>query len=388
MAVATLISLSSLALVAGPASSISVKGRAVAHTVRVPSTPREFPIGSANASEPSGVAPPSASSVPGYVQSYVNDFTGTSVPSGWDVFTGAANGDPGSQWGKSHVTVANGMMSLNTWKDSSYANEWVTGGLCQCGVTNTYGAYFVRSRETGSGPTVVELLWPVRGWPPEIDFNETSGVTSGTSATIHWGSNNAQSQVRLSIDMTQWHTWGVVWTPNSVYYTVDGTVWGSITDPTEIPQVPMTLNLQQQTWCSSGFACPTSNQSTQIDWVAEYTPSSNNVVSVGPFMSTKWSLTGAMKHQITMLAQQIQTRGDTNVSLTASSVTLKSVRRATIISRRRAQVVEQYLEAVLARLHESGIKITASGSTGVSLVTSGIAAKSRTVSGRVVARIS
>jgi hypothetical protein len=33
----------------------------------------------------------------------------------------------------------------------------------------------------------------------------------------------------------------------------------------------MVLDLQQQTWCSSGFACPTSPQSMDIAWVAEYT---------------------------------------------------------------------------------------------------------------------
>ena len=27
--------------------------------------------------------------------------------------------------------------------------------------------------------------------------------------------------------MTQWHTWGVIWTPTSITYTVDGSVWGS-----------------------------------------------------------------------------------------------------------------------------------------------------------------
>jgi beta-glucanase (GH16 family) len=165
------------------------------------------------------------------------------------------------------------MLSLNTFQDSAYNNEWVAGGVSQ-NTTNTYGAYFVRSRVTGAGPTNVELLFPASGWPPEVDFNETSGVSTGTSATAIWAVNGSgtksQVQVQLSIDMTQWHTWGVIWTPNSVTYTVDGRVWGTVNNSSEVPQQAMRLDLQQQTWCSSGFACPSAPQSMQVDWVTEY----------------------------------------------------------------------------------------------------------------------
>jgi beta-glucanase (GH16 family) len=124
---------------------------------------------------------------------------------------------------------------------------------------------------TGAGPTGVELLWPDGNvWPPEIDFNETYGGTSGTSATVHYNSANSQIGRSLNIDMTQWHTWGVIWTPNSITYTVDGTVWGTETTAASIPNMPMHISLQSQTWCSSGWACPTTPQSMQVDWVAQY----------------------------------------------------------------------------------------------------------------------
>jgi hypothetical protein len=122
------------------------------------STP--YPYGTPDSSEPSGMSPPAADAMSGYTQSYENDFTGSSLPSGWEVFTGNPGGDPGAQWGASHVTVGNGMLQLNTFQDPAYGNEWVAGGLCQCGVAHTYGAYYVRSKVTGAGPTQVELLWP------------------------------------------------------------------------------------------------------------------------------------------------------------------------------------------------------------------------------------
>jgi beta-glucanase (GH16 family) len=217
------------------------------------------------------MAPPSANALSGYSESYVTDFGGSTLPSGWNPYSGTPGGDAGAQWATSHVSVSNGLLQLSTSQDPAYNNEWVSGGLCQCGVGMTYGAYFVRSRLTGAGPTGVELLWPVANvWPPEIDFNETGGSTSSTSSTVHYSSSNTQIHRSLNIDMTQWHTWGVIWTPNSVTYTVDGQVWSTVTGASVIPNQAMTLDLQQQTWCSSGWACPTAPQSMLVDWVAEY----------------------------------------------------------------------------------------------------------------------
>jgi hypothetical protein len=236
-----------------------------------------FPTGVADNSEPSDYAPPGSNALAGYTQIYTSDFSGSSLPAGWGAYSGTPGGDPGGQFGgNAHIAVGGGLLQLNTFLDPAYNNEWVTGGLCQCGLSQTYGAYFVRSRVTGAGPTGVELLWPVANvWPPEIDFNETGGQIGSTTATNIWalsGGSKQQSQVSLSIDMTQWHTWGVIWTPTSITYTVDGRVWGTVTTASEIPSQAMTLDLQQQTWCSSGWACPTSPQSMQVDWVTEYRP--------------------------------------------------------------------------------------------------------------------
>jgi len=233
-----------------------------------------YPVGVTNASEPSGYAPPSGLALPGYSQSYVTDFSGSALPSGWVSYSGKPMSDPGAQFGVAHVVVGGGLLQLNTWRDPQYNNIWVTGGLSQSAVTNTYGAYFVRSRLTGAGPTGVELLWPAdNSWPPEIDFSETAGDASNLTATVHFGPasvNHIDQRALGNVDMTKWHTWGVIWTPTSITYTVDGNAWGSVAVGAEIPNVPMTLDLQQQTWCDSGWACPSAPQSMQVDWVAEY----------------------------------------------------------------------------------------------------------------------
>ncbi len=237
--------------------------------VVLPST--KYPVGIASAGEPSGVAPPSPSAIPGYRQSYVSDFRGKTLPKGWLTFNGVPGGDPGAQFDPEHVVVRNGQLLLLTYRDKHYQKRWVTGGLCQCGLPAVYGAYFVRSRATAVGPNEVELLWPADDkWPPEIDFNESPSAHQ-TSATVHWGgANNTQQWLLHDVNMMAWHTWGVVWTPHEISYVVDGRVWGIITNPAAIPRVPLVLDLEQRTSCSIHAQCPTAPVQMQVDWIAEY----------------------------------------------------------------------------------------------------------------------
>jgi Glycosyl hydrolases family 16 len=230
-----------------------------------------FPVGAVNVREPSRVSPPGGAALPGYRRVYATDFKGSSLPAGWVDFTGVPGGDPGGQFAPSHVVVTHGMLELNTWRDPSYNDKWVSGGLCQCGDQHTYGAFFVRSRITGAGPNEVELLWPASNkWPPEIDFYETGSKDNSTSWTLHYGKDNNFVQQTLRVDQTAWHTWGVIWTPTKITYTVDGRVWGSFSGTYAIPTVPMTLDLQQRPGCSLGPVCTSVPQSMLVDWVAEY----------------------------------------------------------------------------------------------------------------------
>jgi beta-glucanase (GH16 family) len=86
------------------------------------------------------------------------------------------------------------------------------------------------------------LLWPTSGWPPEIDFSE--GPTSnGVMATSHWGAGNSQMHAFKQVDMTQWHTYGVEWTPTRLLFTIDGAGWATM-GGSAVPHQTMKLAIQ------------------------------------------------------------------------------------------------------------------------------------------------
>ncbi len=229
-----------------------------------------YPVGIVDPAEPSGRTVPAPNALAGYHRTYATDFGGQSLPGGWAVFTGVPGGTDG-QFAASHVVVANGMLQLHTYQDPAYGNRWTSGGLCQCGRPLLYGAIFVRERLTGPGTNEVNLLWPFNNsWPPEVDFNETGVRWNGTSWTVHPADRSQFFQRNLGgPNLTQWHTFGVIWTPTQLVFTFDGNRWGTYSTVAGIPHQLMTLDLEQRPACRFG-TCTAATQSLLVDWVAEY----------------------------------------------------------------------------------------------------------------------
>jgi Glycosyl hydrolases family 16 len=228
--------------------------------------------------------PMPSDAAPGYQLDVAQYFGGTAIPNGWHPYQGQAGSDTAGWWDPSHVTVGNGVLSLRAYQDPAHAgprSPWVEGGidLWPTGVL-TDGEYLVRSRVTSAtGVTEVMLLWPNSdNWPPEIDFNESNGTNEST-ATLTWGTvaKRYLTQSKATpIDLTKWHTWGVIVTPTTITYTVDGKTWATMANH---EQVPMHLALQQQVWAcgnGSGRTCPSAATPHEvdmlIDWVAIYAP--------------------------------------------------------------------------------------------------------------------
>ena len=100
----------------------------------------------------------------------------------------------------------------------------------------------------------------------------TSPIASTWTDHYRSPTTKVQEQRRRSTSR-EWHTWGVVWTPTSVTFVVDGHAWGPRSPRRRrSPTSPMTLDLQQQTWCGILPECPRHRSQLLVDWVAVYTP--------------------------------------------------------------------------------------------------------------------
>jgi Glycosyl hydrolases family 16 len=232
-----------------------------------------YPMGVFDLHEPSLLAPPGPHALRGYASVYVDDFGTPLRYPFWNLFGGVPKGDPVGRFERSHVSVRRGLLRLGTWRDPRHHDRWASGGACLCGVHPTYGAYFVRSRQSSIGPDDSEMLWPrSNDWPPEVDFAETGDATWRASWFDHYRPAPSAVQSHGHINVLHWHTWGVVWTPRSLTFVVDGRAWGRVTLRAAVPRVAMTLDLQQQTWCGIYPECPTHPSTLLVDWVEVYRP--------------------------------------------------------------------------------------------------------------------
>ena len=229
-----------------------------------------------------GPLPTTSSS--GWRLTYEQDFNGSVLPPGWGAYAGEPGGDPYGWWDPANLSVSGGNLHFGTSYNAAHS-MYSTAGVSYLGHPQTYGEYLVRLKgdfEPGLTISNVALLWPVANvWPPEIDFYEDSGgARSSFVATLHAGPNGSDSVVaqhRRALDDTQWHTVGVEWTPTTISYLVDGTIWAvvpisALSSNGHWPDQPMFLSIQSQT---VGPAQPSRPIETMtVAWVVEYAPAS------------------------------------------------------------------------------------------------------------------
>ena len=255
-----------------------------AHSASATTSPSSSP-------HPSGLAMPGA--VAGWTQTFADDFTSSASLDHFDIYGGTPGDGSDACWAGTHVLVRGGQLILKGSKDPAAiatndcvgdANQIVTGGVKLATNSQLYGKYEVRLRvDNGQGVSAVALLWPTTNtWPPEIDFTEDNGSSpcSMIMATEHWGisPDDLQQSEYLSVNLSQWHTVGVEWSPGKIVYTMDGTPWDTQTNA-NVPNVPMQLALQTEAWqcgTSTWEECANSSTPTEIDmhvdWIVAYAP--------------------------------------------------------------------------------------------------------------------
>ena len=236
---------------ASPSSSAGVTASSTPGAPSAPAAPSssaEQPTAGGPSGEPSastspsdaGSATPSQSSGQGRSDATIN---------GWniDYFEGFDSSLEDLGWehyGWGDPPVGHGAMGVMSQKNSFTQNgelvvrtqyqdgQWSAGGASSEHVfTASRGRWEVRAKfPQAKGVGYVFLLWPEdQGWPPEIDFAEGRVNGPRVEGTYHWDPDNKQEQRAFdNVDMSGWHTYGVIVEDDHITFTLDGQEWGRI----------------------------------------------------------------------------------------------------------------------------------------------------------------
>jgi hypothetical protein len=237
----------------------------------------------------------------GWKQVFVDNFDRCELGEMWGAYSGKPGGDPHSWWEPEQVSVTEGVLRLRAQQDG---DQWVTGGVSNSAVSQTYGKWMVRLRAGVSDEISYHvLLWPRdEVWPPEIDIAESvSGRRESMSSFIHWSDEGEHhfAQADTTGRFDEWHTVGVEWGPGIVRYLVDDREWAEF-ESSFVPSTSMWLGIQaqagacdkQREWGTGD--CPVSGSPAiadiDIDWVSVYSPDFAALAAVESARSTDLEL--------------------------------------------------------------------------------------------------
>ena len=229
--------------------------------------------------------PKAPSNAPGWKADFIDNFDGPLNTSVWGRYQGGAPAGSHAAYTLANATVTtsptttnSGILQLRT----KYENgAWTSAGMSSGrGFAAVQGKWAIKARfERGYGVGYAFLLYPKGGaWPPEVDLAEGTAGGASIMSTVHYGTAKQNYQIQRwqhNVDMTKWHTYGVIISTGLIEYTLDGRVWGSVqTDQT--PDVPMWLGVQSgvKDCATSTGECLSDqtplNSAISIDWIAHY----------------------------------------------------------------------------------------------------------------------
>lgn len=172
-----------------------------------------------------------------------------------------------------------------------------------------YGYFEMRAElPTTQGAWPAFWLLPKDGsWPPEIDVMESIGANK-TYSTTHTAQTGAHEQTQFATTLTDvtntYHTYGVLWTPQTLTYYVDGQAIGTQATPADLNKPAyLLLNLAiGGTWPGDPNADFTSAQ-YKIDYVRAYaladpTSASSGTATATAATATASTATAATVHPV------------------------------------------------------------------------------------------
>ncbi len=223
-------------------------------------------------------------SLPGWQADFVDNFVGPLNTEVWGRYGGGAPVGAHSVYLRENVVTdqtveaGDGVLTLTSKQTNGV---WSSGGVSSGrGFAAAQGKWTIKAKfDRAYGVGYAFLLYPKGGgWPPEVDIIEGTMGGKEIMSTFHYGTaaQNFQEQRWLkNVDMTVWHTYGVVISGDVITYTLDGRPFASVTNAAA-PRMPMWFGLQagvkdcaKSTGECLSAATPLSSVIT-VDWVAHY----------------------------------------------------------------------------------------------------------------------
>jgi beta-glucanase (GH16 family) len=249
-----------------------------------------------------GITPPPDPPVPtafGYPLAFSDEFDGTSLnTSKWsrqrydrlnlwttNPLSHPYNGVEGAAYGIPNVTVADGALNLKLLNSKASGSD--PEYTRSTGMVNSMNKFSFKYGYVETRVWVSDCIgcWPTfwimpanNTWPPEIDIfefvNPANEPKRFPHSIVHWKPDGAEGDTQhdhfesIDNDLSdgdmsqewfitrpvgdeadymgegQWHTYGMLWTPTSVKFYVDGELGSEVVGETKLPQQPMYLIYQ------------------------------------------------------------------------------------------------------------------------------------------------
>ncbi|MGO4257209.1 glycoside hydrolase family 16 protein [Marmoricola sp. RAF53] len=208
------------------------------------------------------------------------NFTGPLDRHRWTPYDGKPGCCPDTVWRPARARISNGTLLLENRRSAD--GRWTSGGVGSWTwpvANRLHGRVDVRLRaDRAPGISMAALLWPDRGWPPEIDFFETFPEWPDRRrmrVTSHFGARDLVRQAEAAGDFTRWHVISLRWDPDRVRVLVDGRQVADFRDPRAVPQQRMWIAFQTHVHRDRSGALPTmpagrTQVGLAVDWVRIY----------------------------------------------------------------------------------------------------------------------
>jgi beta-glucanase (GH16 family) len=169
------------------------------------------------------------------------------------------------------LSTSGGILSLTARNFTTVSGLPYTSGMIQSNPTLNFLHGYAEARMLSPQ---INSVWPAfwmipadYSWPPEIDIMEQQGGGGGRLSASLWSAQPMLNQTFPTVDLSQWHVWGVKWTASEVTFFIDGTQVWTVTDATRIPTKSMYVVVNHAVDGSGTVTAGNYPLSVQVDYV-------------------------------------------------------------------------------------------------------------------------